>query len=180
MRSTNMKNSNSRILSAWSWWSTSARQLWWGRQSRIPMVVAIHKLTLINWQSWWCVQLLAAQSGAHSRGAFRGPTHTRPIPSIHPLITFEHLSLYIQKHLRQPVAVYDIRGATCISDAVFPQIRKDLLIVMNLSTRGLVKAATTRRSRKTWTAWIVVFASSSYPCKMWKIKDVPLRYPSTP
>ena len=175
-----MKDSNSRILSAWSWWTTSARQLWRGRQSRIPMVVAIHKLTLINWQSWWCVQLLAAQSGAHSRGAFRGPTHTRPIPSIHPLITFEHLSLYIQKHLRQPVAVYDIRGATCISDAVFPQIRKDLLIVMNLSTRGLVKAATTRRSRKTWTAWIVVFASSSYPCKMWKIKDVPLRYPSTP
>ena len=35
--------------------------------------------------------LLAPQSGAHRRGAFRDPI--QPIPS-HPLIAFEHLSLY--------------------------------------------------------------------------------------
>ena len=40
--------------------------------------------------------LLAPQSGAHRRGAFRDPI--QPIPS-HPLLAFEHLSLYIQKHL---------------------------------------------------------------------------------
>ena len=41
-------------------------------------------------------QLLAPQSSALRRGAYRDfHTHTHPI---HPLIAFEHFSLYIQKH----------------------------------------------------------------------------------
>ena len=46
---------------------------------------------------------LAPQSGAHRRGAFRD-FQPNPIPST-PLTAFEHLSLYIQKHLSQSVAV---------------------------------------------------------------------------
>ena len=43
------------------------------------------------------LSLLAPQSGAHSRGAFRDfqPNPIHPVP----LTAFEHLSLYIQKHL---------------------------------------------------------------------------------
>ena len=42
-----------------------------------------------------------------------------PIPSrLTYSFDFEHLSLYIQKHLSQSVAVCDIRGPTCISDAI--------------------------------------------------------------
>ena len=44
--------------------------------------------------------LLALQSGALRIGAYRD---FHPIP--YPLIAFEHLSLYIQKHLSQSVAV---------------------------------------------------------------------------
>ena len=35
----------------------------------------------------------------------------------HP-VAFEHLSLHLQRHLRQSVVVCDIRNATCNSDAV--------------------------------------------------------------
>ena len=48
-------------------------------------------------------QLIAPQSGAHSRGAFRDfQSH-----AIHPvaLIVFEHSSLYLQNHLSQSVTV---------------------------------------------------------------------------
>ena len=39
------------------------------------------------------------------------------LPSNHPLIAFEHLSLYIQKHLGQSVAVY-ATGILCQSSSV--------------------------------------------------------------
>ena len=43
--------------------------------------------------------LLAPQSGAHRRSS------NRDFHPIHPRIAFEHLSLYIQKHLGQSVVV---------------------------------------------------------------------------
>ena len=50
---------------------------------------------------WTC--LLALQSGALRRGAYRD-FH----PAILPRIALEHLSLYIQKHLGQSVAVHSL------------------------------------------------------------------------
>ena len=55
--------------------------------------------------------LLAPQNVAFSRGAFRDFQSN-------PLVAFEHLSLYIPRRFSMSVVVCDIRGATCISDAV--------------------------------------------------------------
>ena len=72
-------------------------------------VVSYFETALAGWiqfmgQNSW---LLAMQSGALSRGAFRDfQPNPNPSNSV-PLIAFEHLSLHIQKHLSQSVAVCD-------------------------------------------------------------------------
>ena len=48
--------------------------------------------------------IIAPQTDAHRRGAFRDFQYHSSNPV--PIIAFDHLSLYIQKHLSQSVAVY--------------------------------------------------------------------------
>ena len=71
-------------------------------------------------------QTIISNEGALIRGAYRD---SQPIPSNHPIIAFEHLSLYTKamSNNGQQWATMDnngqqwttIHGATCISDAIF-------------------------------------------------------------
>ena len=80
----------------------------WQEQSQGSMGSHISKQ--VSGYYWPCLLfigmtiILVTQRGAHSKGAFRGPS-IQPNPT--PLIAFEHLSLYIQKHLSHAVVAGD-------------------------------------------------------------------------